>query len=114
MRTGTRRNLGCIFGRKDTDFWGNFLKQVKIAGILDTFSWFTLTTCLRKNTLLVESFAVESFAISRVFSSIAKVNTREIVLSSSFAKCQSKNSKIWHENKKISPKFPSLVKVYTR
>ena len=64
--------------------------------------------------LLVESFAGRKFRDFANFSSIAKINTREIVLSSSFAKYQSKNSKIWHENKKISSKFPSFAKVCTR
>ena len=40
----------------------------------------------------VQVSRVESFAISRVFSSIAKVNTREIVLPSLIAKYQSKTA----------------------
>ena len=29
-------------------------------------------------------------------------------------KCWSKNIKKWHENERISPKFPPFAKVYTR
>ena len=52
-------------------------------------------------TLLVETFAGRNFRDFSIFWMLAKVYTREIVLFRSFAKNQSKNSKIWHENKKI-------------
>ena len=64
--------------------------------------------------IMYATLLVETFAISRFFLPFAKVNTREIVLFDLVAKFQPKNIKKWHENERISPKFPPFAKVYTR
>ena len=110
---------GCYSGWKGWKCWKGWKgqKSISFSRIISIWLEFDTFFCPHIHFMLLywqKVSRVESFAISRIFSSIAKVNTREIVLPSSFAKYQSRNSKIWHENKKISPKFPSFAKIYTR